>query len=156
MIRLYLPLVYRREFSFLLGEVTFSVQAKTITSENKPTTLVVAKTLKSPKSFDRGRNDINRQHRSTNIVSGYVYKRSDLFRSVWDRILFGTDPLCSHWTGSKLERYGSILYGITFISGPIWYQIADPIRTGSTRSSGNTRLIPTHIFVPVPKGSGPV
>ena len=40
---------------------------------------------------------------------GYVYKGSDIFRSVWDRIHYGTDPLCLHVTGSKLGRYGSIL-----------------------------------------------
>ena len=39
---------------------------------------------------------------------GYVYTGSDMFRSVWDRIYYGTDPLCLHGTGSKLERYGSI------------------------------------------------
>ena len=38
----------------------------------------------------------------------YVYMGSDMFRSVWDRIHYGTDPLCLHGTGSKLERYGSI------------------------------------------------
>ena len=31
-----------------------------------------------------------------------------MFRFVWDRIHYGTDPLCLHGTGSKLERYGSI------------------------------------------------
>ena len=41
----------------------------------------------------------------------------------------------------------------TFISGPIWCLIADPIRTGSTRSRANTRHILTN-FVPVPNGSG--
>ena len=29
-----------------------------------------------------------------------------MFRSIWDRIHSGTDPLCLHGTGSKLERYG--------------------------------------------------
>ena len=38
---------------------------------------------------------------------GYVYTGSDMFRSVWDQIHSGTDPLCLHGTGSKLERYGS-------------------------------------------------
>ena len=33
---------------------------------------------------------------------GYVYTVSDMFKSVWDRIHFGTDPLCLHGTGSKL------------------------------------------------------
>ena len=31
-----------------------------------------------------------------------------MFRSVWDRIHSGTDPLCLHGTGLKLERHGSI------------------------------------------------
>ena len=31
-----------------------------------------------------------------------------MFRSVWDRIHYGSDPLCLHGTGSKLERYGSV------------------------------------------------
>ena len=35
-----------------------------------------------------------------------------------------------------------------------WLQIADSIRTGSTRSCVNTRLIRTN-FIPVPNGSGP-
>ena len=39
---------------------------------------------------------------------GYVYKGSDTFRSVWDRINYGTDPLCLHGTGSRLERYGFV------------------------------------------------
>ena len=39
---------------------------------------------------------------------GYVYTGSDMFRSVLDRLHCGTDPLCLHGTGSKLERYGSI------------------------------------------------
>ena len=61
-----------------------------------------------------------------------------MFRSVWDRIHYGTDPFCLHGTDSKLERYCSIL---DHISGPIWLKIADPISTGSTRSRVNTRLI---------------
>ena len=39
---------------------------------------------------------------------GYVYTGSGIFTSVCDRIHYGTDPLCSHGTGSKLERYGCI------------------------------------------------
>ena len=38
---------------------------------------------------------------------GYVYTGSDMFRSLWDWIHSGTDPLCLHGTGSRLERYGS-------------------------------------------------
>ena len=30
-----------------------------------------------------------------------------MFRSVWDWIYSGTDPLCLHGTGSELEWYGS-------------------------------------------------
>ena len=36
-----------------------------------------------------------------------VYTGSDMFRSIWDRVHSGTDPLCLHGTGSKLKRYGS-------------------------------------------------
>ena len=38
----------------------------------------------------------------------YVYTRSDIFRFIRDRIHYGTNPICPHGTGSKLERYGSI------------------------------------------------
>ena len=38
---------------------------------------------------------------------GYVYTGSDMFRSVWDPIHSGTDPLSLQGTGSKLEQYGS-------------------------------------------------
>ena len=50
---------------------------------------------------------------------------------------------------------GAVPYGIAFMSGPIWYQMADPIRTGSSRSRVNTRLIRAN-FVPAANGSGPV
>ena len=50
---------------------------------------------------------------------------------------------------------GMAPYGITFISGPIWYQMADPIHNESTWSGVNTRLIRTN-FVPVLKASGAV
>ena len=50
-------------------------------------------------------------------------------------------------------RYGTVPYEITFISGRIWYQIADPIHTRPTRSRVNTTLIRTN-FVPVLNGSG--
>ena len=36
---------------------------------------------------------------------------------------------------------GTVPYGITFISGPVWYQIADPIRTGSNRSRVSAALV---------------
>ena len=36
-----------------------------------------------------------------------VYTGSDMFRSIWDWVHSGTDPLCLHRTGSKLKRYGS-------------------------------------------------
>ena len=65
------------------------------------------------------------------------------------QIRLGSDPLCLHETGSKLS------HRITFISGPIWYQIADPIPTGCIRSRVNTRLIRTN-FVPALNGSGPM
>ena len=78
---------------------------------------------------------------------GYVYTGSDMFRSVWDRIH-------SVYTGTVLNWNGTVPHRITFISGPIWYQMADPIRTGSARSRVNTRLICTN-FVPVPNGPFP-
>ena len=59
----------------------------------------------------------------------------------------------SVYTGPIRNWNGTVPYGITFISGLIWYQIAVPICTGSTRSRVNTRLIRTN-FVPVPNGSG--
>ena len=42
------------------------------------------------------------------IALGYVYTGSDMFRSIWVRIHYGTDPLCLHGTGSKPKRYGSM------------------------------------------------
>ena len=68
-----------------------------------------------------------------------------------------SDPL---WYGSTLftrDRFetGTVRFGIALISGPIWCQIADTIRTGSTRSRVNTRLIRTN-FVLIQNGSGPV
>ena len=39
---------------------------------------------------------------------GHVYTGSYMFRSVWDQIHYGTDPLCLHGTGLNLERHGSI------------------------------------------------
>ena len=72
------------------------------------------------------------------------------------QICLGLDP---PWYGSTLftqDWFGNknsiILYCITFISGPIWYQIADLIHTGSTRSHVNTRLVCTN-FIPVPNRS---
>ena len=44
---------------------------------------------------------------------------------------------------------GTVPYGITFVGEPVWYQVADPIRTRSTRSRVNARLIHTN-FIPVP------
>ena len=41
-------------------------------------------------------------------ILGYIYTPSDIFRSVWDRVHYGTDPLCSHGTGKKQERYSYI------------------------------------------------
>ena len=61
----------------------------------------------------------------------------------------------SVYTGAVLNWDGMLPHRITFISGPIWYQIAGPIGTESTRSRVTTRLICTN-FAPVPNGSGPV
>ena len=68
---------------------------------------------------------------------------------------FTLDRIHSVYTG-RIPNWNSMVpHRITFISGLIWYQIADPIRTGSTRFRVNTRLICTN-FIPVPNGSGPV
>ena len=53
----------------------------------------------------------------------------------------------SVYTGLVGNKNNMILYCITFISGPIWYRIADVIHTGSTRSHVNTRLVCTN-FIP--------
>ena len=65
-----------------------------------------------------------------------------MFRSVWDWIFgrYGS----TLFTGDRFEtRMVRFHMAFTFISGPILYQIADPFRTGSTRSRVNTRLIRT-------------
>ena len=85
---------------------------------------------------------------SIQLVLGYVYTESDRFRSTLVRIH-------SVYTGPILNWNGTVPHRITFVSGLIWYQIADSIPTGSTRSRVNTRLIRTN-FVPVPNGSDPV
>ena len=77
---------------------------------------------------------------------GYVQIRLES-----DPLWYG--PLCLHGTGSNWN--GIVLYGITFVSGPIWYQIADPLCTGSTRSRVSTTLVRAN-FAPVPNGSSPV
>ena len=58
----------------------------------------------------------------------------------------------SVYTGLVGKKNSMIPYCITFISGPIWYQIADLIYTGSTRSHVNKRLVCTN-FIPVSKRS---
>ena len=68
---------------------------------------------------------------------------SDMFRSVSTKVW-----VHSVYTGPVQNWNSTVSFGITFISGPIWYQIADPIRTRSTRCLVNTRLICTN-FVPV-------
>ena len=45
----------------------------------------------------------------------------------------------SIYTGLVGNKNSMILYCITFVSGPIWYQIADLIHTGSTRSHIKTQ-----------------
>ena len=67
--------------------------------------------------------------------------------SVWDRVDSGMVP--SVYTEPVLNWNGTVPHGITLISGPIWHQIPNPIRTGSTRSRVKKRLIRTN-FVPVP------
>ena len=77
------------------------------------------------------------------------------------KVTFTRDRICSDpfgivstlvrihyvYTGPALNWNGTIPHRITFISGPIWYQIADPIRTGSTKSRVNTRLIRTNFVL---------
>ena len=74
-----------------------------------------------------------------------------MFRSIWDWITL-VRTHCAY-TGPVLDINGKVPHRITLISGPIYYQIADPIRTGSIRSGVNTRLIRSN-FVLVPNGSG--
>ena len=69
--------------------------------------------------------------------------------------MFRSVRIHSVYTGPVINWNGTVPHRITFISGSIWYQIADPILTGSTRSRVNTRFIRT-TFVPVPNGSGSV
>ena len=91
-------------------------------------------------------SDIYLRLRLHGIINSYM------FRSVWDQIHCGMETICLHMTGSNLNSI--VLYGITFISGPIWYQRADLIHTGSTWSHANIRL--TNInFILGPKGSSP-
>ena len=59
------------------------------------------------------------------------------------------------YTGPAQNWNSTVPYEITFISGPIWYQIADSIGIESTKSQVNTRFIRAN-FVPVPNGSVPV
>ena len=73
-----------------------------------------------------------------------------MFRSVWDQIHYGMDTIYLHRTGSDLNSI--VPYGIA--SGPIWYQRADLIHTGSIWSHVNIRLTNTN-FILVPKGSSP-
>ena len=84
---------------------------------------------------------------STLLLTVFFFsQRKYLGRIGYVQIRLGSDPL---WYGSTvctrpvLNRNGMVPHRITFISGPIWYQIADPIRTGSTRSRVNTRPIRT-------------
>ena len=86
-----------------------------------------------------------------NNEEGYVYTSSDIFRSIWDRIHYDTDPLCLHETGSKLEQYGSIWDHLHKWTHLVPDSRSDPYRI--IRSRVNTRLIHTD-FVPVPNGSG--
>ena len=58
----------------------------------------------------------------------------------------------SVYTGLVGNKNSMIPYCITFIGGPIWYQTADLIYTGSTRSHVNTGLVCTN-FIPVSKRS---
>ena len=76
---------------------------------------------------------------------------------VQDPYVIGSIQVRIHsvYTGPVLNWSGTVPHRITFISGPIWHQIEDPVHTGSTRSRVNTGLIPTN-FVSVPNGSGPV
>ena len=48
------------------------------------------------------------------------------------------------YTGPVRIWNGTVPYGISFVSGSVWYQMTDPIRIGSTKSSVNTKLICTN------------
>ena len=58
----------------------------------------------------------------------------------------------SVYMGLVGNKNGMVSYWITFISGLIWYQMADSIHTGSTSSHVETRLICTN-FITVPNRS---
>ena len=73
---------------------------------------------------------------------GYVYTGSDKFRSVWDQIHCGTDPLCLHGTSSKLERYGSIWDRLHKWTHFVPYSSSNPYRIISLYV--DTRLIHTN------------
>ena len=60
------------------------------------------------------------------------------------------DPLCLHWTGSKLERYGSIWDHLHKWTHWVQDNRSHPYRIHQVRV--NTRLIRNN-FVPVPNGS---
>ena len=90
--------------------------------------------------------------------SSWVIKlRLRLYVIVYVQIRLGSDPLwyrLTVYTGPVQNWNGMVPYGITSISGSIWWQIANLIRTGSTRSHVNTRLIRTN-FVLVSKDPVP-
>ena len=54
---------------------------------------------------------------------------SDMFRSVCDRIRYGTDLLCLHGTSSKLEWYDSIHPWLVGMSGNVVEQETITART---------------------------
>ena len=77
---------------------------------------------------------------------------SGKLRSIWDRIHYSTMVRIHPVDMGPVRNWnGTVPYGTTFITGSIWYQIADPIRTGSTRSRVNIRLICTNFVQGVPK-----
>ena len=80
----------------------------------------------------------------------YVYTGSDIFRSAWDWIHHGMDPLCLHRTGWKQEQHDSILYHLHK-----WTHLVPDSRFDLywiKRAHVNTRLVCTN-FIPVPKRS---
>ena len=178
------PCIYMRPGRSTLDQFSYLVPNK-FTCESDPvwncTILVWYSARVNPAQFRRIRFRVDRSKwNRTALISRNRSLRRNLLRFnkrsdtrviryrvikatfTWDWICsdpfgIGSTLLRIHfvYTGPVLNWNGTVPHRITFISGPIWYQIADPIRTGSTRSRVTTRLIRTN-FVPAPNGFGPV
>ena len=110
-----------------------------------------------PHDFGWGSTFMNGCKESIALINAMLEKSSRRNTTV---SIFTLDRICSDllgigstmvwihsiYTGLVGKKNSMILYCITFISGPIWYQIADSIHTGSTRSHVNTRLVCLYQF----------